>query len=95
MIRIKHLGAKNSCTADAHYNLGLLFRLQDQDKDALQHLNYALTIREVVAGKDALEVGDTHMSIGKLFEDKVREKYTFTSRLVCSHLLLLACFVAG
>ncbi|GMI13734.1 hypothetical protein TrLO_g2465 [Triparma laevis f. longispina] len=70
VIRIKHLGAKNSSTADSHYNLGLLYRFQGEEREALQHLSYALAIREEVDGEDAPSCGVAHMAIGKVYEDK-------------------------
>ncbi|GMH81471.1 hypothetical protein TrST_g12021 [Triparma strigata] len=54
----------------SHYNLGLLYRFQGEEREALQHLNYALAIREEVDGEEAPSCGVAHMAIGKVYEDK-------------------------
>ncbi|GMI26905.1 hypothetical protein TrRE_jg11302, partial [Triparma retinervis] len=68
VIRIRHLGAKNAATADSHFNLALLFRLQTEFPEARQHFSYALAIREEVEGEGSLSVASTRMALGKTCE---------------------------
>ena len=74
MIRITHLGPSHFRTADSHFNLGLLFRLQGEFEEALEHLGYALGIREKLEGADStgstgiVTIALTERAIGKCFE---------------------------
>jgi len=67
VIRIRHLGAKNVATADSHYNLALLLRLQNDFSEAKRQFSYALAIREELDG-ESLSVASTHMALGKTCE---------------------------
>jgi len=66
--RIKNLGPKHQCTADAHYNLGLVYRLMSNLQDSRAQFNLALQLRKELTGDGSDKVAQTEIAIGKCEE---------------------------
>ena len=56
VVRINQLGVFHPCTADAHFNLGLLYRLSGNITDARRELHICRGIRKEIFGLYSLEV---------------------------------------
>lgn len=62
--RIANFGYVHSKTADAHYNLGILYRLNFDFKESLKELKLCRSIRMTISSETSLSVADTDYSIG-------------------------------
>ena len=62
--RIANFGYVHSKTADAHYNLGILYRLNFDFKESLKELKLCRSIRTTISSETSLSVADTDYSIG-------------------------------
>ena len=64
VIRIGHLGLQNQCTADSHYNIALLYRLNGDPAEAQREFKFARDIRASLNGPESLEVAEVDVSMG-------------------------------
>jgi tetratricopeptide (TPR) repeat protein len=63
VIRLEKLGVCHVCTADSHYNLGLLFRMLRRYSDALREFQFARNIRNELLGPESLASAEVHFSL--------------------------------
>ena len=64
VIRLAVLGLSHQCTADSHYNIGLLYRLNGDPFEAIREFGYARRIRTDVFGEQSLGVAEVDISLG-------------------------------
>ena len=64
VIRLARLGMYHAATADAHYNLGLLYRLHGDAHEACREFQFARDARREVAGAVSLGVAEVDVSLG-------------------------------
>ena len=68
IIRLDQLGVFHVCTADSHYNLGILFRMLRRYADSLREFQFARSIRSELLGPDALESAEVDFSIACTYQ---------------------------